>query len=54
MRIKKEDAESTSRSVQRTLASIVTEKDKLSLENKELNAICEELMAELEGSKSQN
>ena len=53
MRIKKEDAESTSRSIQRTLASIVTEKDKLSLENKELNSICEELMAELEGTKSQ-
>mmetsp|Transcript_42497 Transcript_42497/g.102367 ORF Transcript_42497/g.102367 Transcript_42497/m.102367 type:complete len:1166 (-) Transcript_42497:90-3587(-) len=53
MRIKKEDAESTSRSVQRTLASIVTEKDKLLLENKEMNAICEELMAELEGAKSQ-
>ena len=43
-----EEAKKTSQSIQSTFASLVGEKEKLLKENKDLNAICEELMGELE------
>lgn len=43
-----DEAKTTSQSIQSTFASLVGEKEKLLKENKELNAICEELMGELE------
>lgn len=44
-----EEATATSRSVQTTLASVVSEKEKLIEENKEMKAVCEELMELVEG-----
>lgn len=45
-----EEAVATSRSVQRTLASVFDEKEKLIKENKDLKAVCEELMELVEGT----
>ena len=49
MRKKLEEALSTSRSIQSTLASVVAEKERLMHENDEMKAVCEELMAMVEG-----
>jgi hypothetical protein len=51
MRQKLSEAMSTSRSVQSTLAAVVAEKEKLIDENKEMKAVCEELMAMVEGNQ---
>jgi hypothetical protein len=51
MRQKLDEALSTSRSVQSTLAAVVAEKEKLIEENKEMKAVCEELMAMVEGNQ---
>jgi hypothetical protein len=46
------EAQSTSRSVQSTLAAVVSEKEKLIAENVEMKAVCEELMAMVEGGNA--
>lgn len=45
---KLDEALSTSRSVQSTLAAVVTEKEKLKKEYNEMQAVCEDLMSEIE------
>jgi uncharacterized protein (DUF3084 family) len=47
-----DEALSTSRSVQTTLAAVVSEKEKLIAENVEMKAVCEELMAMVEGGNA--
>ena len=49
LRLKLEEAKSTSRSVQSTLAAVVSEKEKLITEHNEMKAVCEELMELVEG-----
>lgn len=49
IRHKLDEALSTSRSVQSTLASVVAEKERMIAENVEMKAVCEELMAMVEG-----
>jgi septal ring factor EnvC (AmiA/AmiB activator) len=49
LRRKLDEAKTTSQSIQSTFAGIVNEKEKLIQENNELQAVCEDLMAEIEG-----
>lgn len=51
LQAKLDEALATSRSVQRTLASVVSEKEKLIEENRDMKAVCEELMEMVEGQK---
>jgi hypothetical protein len=50
MREKLDEALLTSRSVQSALASVVAEKEKLLVESIDMKAVCEELMALVEGN----
>ena len=52
IRHKLDEALSTSRSVQSTLASVVAEKERMIAENVEMKAVCEELMAMVEGGSN--
>lgn len=54
MRKQLDEAKTTSQSIQSTFANLVGEKEKLIQENKEINAICEELMGELELKTAQS
>eukprot|EP00339_Tiarina_fusa_P025778 CAMPEP_0117019248 /NCGR_PEP_ID=MMETSP0472-20121206/14802_1 /TAXON_ID=693140 ORGANISM="Tiarina fusus, Strain LIS" /NCGR_SAMPLE_ID=MMETSP0472 /ASSEMBLY_ACC=CAM_ASM_000603 /LENGTH=1356 /DNA_ID=CAMNT_0004724175 /DNA_START=96 /DNA_END=4166 /DNA_ORIENTATION=+ len=49
LRRKLDEAKTTSQSIQSTFAGIISEKEKLIQENNELQAVCEDLMAEIEG-----
>ena len=42
------EAKTTSQSIQSAFASVVSEKEALLKENRDLSAVCEELMAEIE------
>ena len=46
------EAESTSRSVQKVLATVVAEKEKIIAENEELKSVCEEAMSLAESTRS--
>ena len=48
MRKQLEDALTTSRTVQTTLANVVAEKERLLREHEEMKAVCEELMIMVE------
>mmetsp|Transcript_10541 Transcript_10541/g.25447 ORF Transcript_10541/g.25447 Transcript_10541/m.25447 type:complete len:1382 (+) Transcript_10541:195-4340(+) len=50
MRMQLEETKSTSQQIQSTLAAVVAEKEKLTTEYVEMKAVCEELMAIVEGS----
>jgi uncharacterized protein (DUF3084 family) len=50
LRQKLEEAQSTSRSIQSTVANIVKEKEQLIAENGEIKSVCEELMAMVEAN----
>lgn len=47
-----EETRSTSQQIQSTLAAVVAEKEKLRDEYTEMKAVCEELMAIVEGGAS--
>ena len=51
MRKKLDEALTTSRTVQTTLASVVAEKERLLQEHEEMKAVCEELMVMVEGGQ---
>lgn len=52
IRQKLAEVEATSRSLQSTLAAVVSEKEKLITENTELKAVCEELMELVEANQT--
>ena len=52
MRLELQQTKSTSQQIQSTLAAVVAEKEKLANEYNEMKAVCEELMAMVEGSAS--
>ena len=51
LRQKVEEAVATSNSVQSTLATVLKDKERLVEENKEVKAVCEELMELVEGKQ---
>lgn len=53
LRMQLEQGEATSRSLQSTLAVLVTEKEKLQVELNDLSTFCNELLSEMEGNKQQ-